>query len=346
VADDDDDDDGEELIAPPHRLADARSEDVRPEDVRPEDVRPEDVRREAPPTIKNHAVPTELSEELLCGLGQWIELETCGMLDKRKFRDRLIPTVCHLEMRPGDRHRFARHHNNNIVPRRENPVWMGMRSVTQVTDTLLTIKKKDSIHLLARDRVTIYTATLMHVLDVMCNRHTSFSWKANIVLFERDFFNYYQCVLGTCLTPVICQHANCFSVLFRGRFHHCRSLVEAIALSTLIIVHALECSFSVGLQKFDLFFMREWLVRWHRMGRIYLAQNPFGQTKFDPAFEPLLMAPPHLRSWFSKHWAEMENSETHDELMADMAPDFEPVDLMVNAEVVPDDSAGRKKLMS
>ena len=169
----------------------------------------------------------------------------------------------------------------------------------------------------------------MHVMDVMCNQHSRFEWKRNIVLFERDFFFDYEKALRDQLSPVICQHAGCWSVFFRCRYHHCkRGLVEAIALTTLIIVHSLRSLFPVGLQKHDLAFMRKWLVTWQRMGRIYLEQNPFNQTRFDPTFEPLTHVHSSLHNWFPKQWREMENRDSRKVLMSQMPHGFEPVELL------------------
>lgn len=285
-------------------------------------------------SVHNVETPRRLSEELVCGCAQWLESETINMFDRTSFRGRVLPTVSFMELRPGEKHAFARMHNGGVLPSKANSVHQKLRTVPQVTDLLETIKKKQNWQLLSRARPVIRAATLMHTFDVMvsgCRNSSIFEWKRHVLLFEQDFFVEYA-QLHESLTPAIVHHAGCYSVAFRCSFYHCRDLVEAIALSTLFIVHTLKCVFPVGLRRFDVDFMRDWLLLWHRMGRIYLEKNPFSQTSYVPSFEPFVMADEQQRAWFPEHWRHMESVDTENALMEGMCLGFQPVELIASMQ--------------
>lgn len=283
--------------------------------------------------VPRRAVADLLDAETRCGAAQWIEQEVLRLLDKRKFRERLVGTVTHMQLRPGDRHTFARRHNGYVLPRTAMPVLNKNRTVAQVTDTLHVIKKQPIQDLLSRARPTVRAATLLHTFDVMCNQHTLFEWKRHVVLFETDFFLELD-HLYEYPTPIIVQHAACYSVLFRTRFHHCDDIVDAIALSTLIIVNVLGSCFRVSPRVHELSFMTTWAAQWREMGRLYARENPFNDNALalTHAFEARVRAAPKHRTWFTRHWSVISQRERRDAMMTGMLPGFEPVELMTAAD--------------
>ena len=282
--------------------------------------------------VPDAATPAVMNETLTCGLDQAIRFELSTLHDTAAFRARVLPTASYLELRPGEKHAFARQYNGYVLPLRPNPVLQRMRGVAQLTNFIDTVTNdaRPTTQLLSPANVTVRDAATLHAFTTMCNQHSPFDWLSHVVLYERDFYIARR-DLGTHLTPVICQHAACYSVLFRNKFRHCATLVEAIALTTLLIVHTLKCVFPVGLQKFDLRFMETWLQTWLRMGRIYVEHNPYGHERCEPQFDVAAMASPDTRTWFADHWRALEDDEAQQNLMADMCEGFEPVDLMHRA---------------